>query len=517
MLYPIGVQSFPEIVTDDFFYVDKTGLIFDLVKNFRACFLSRPRRFGKSLLLSTLESYLRGEKDLFRGLEISKLEKDWIKREVIHIDLNNGQYDSIDSLKQFLNEELDKLDEIYQVNTAGKTIGTRFEIAITKAYESSGQKVAVLIDEYDKPMLEILSDELLQEEYRKVLKPFYGTLKKCQRYLRFIFITGVTKFAKLSIFSDLNQLKDISLLPEFGTICGITTQEMLTNFTPEIEKFAKEHDWSFSDMVNELERKYDGYHFSRKLEGVLNPFSLLNALHDKDLGNYWFQTATPNFLVDVLKEHHTDLRTLAKSSASPDLLTSVESVKINPLPVIYQSGYLTIKNYNKEKRSFTLDYPNDEVKESFLSFLLPRYANLNLATSDDEINKLVEDLNNGDTEKFLLRVQALFAKVNHKLILNREVHYQNVLYIVFTLLGLHVHVEQHTSEGSIDMVIATNRYVYIMEFKYKSTATAAIKQIYDKGYAIPYQCDSRKVILVAVNFSARTRTLDPNWIIKEYE
>ncbi|MCC8119185.1 MAG: ATP-binding protein [Bacteroidales bacterium] len=515
--YPIGIQWFPNLRERGYAYVDKTEIIYRLTHTFDACFLSRPRRFGKSLLLSTMEAYFKGERELFQGLAIEKLEKGWVKHPVIHIDLNNGTFTSVEMVEKSINEELNRLDRIYGIDTKGDTLGARFEAAITRAYQLGGRGVVVLIDEYDKPMLDIIGDEKTQDAYREVLKPFYGTLKKNEKYLRFIFITGVTKFAKLSVFSDLNQLKDISLLPDYDTICGITPEEMLTYFLSGVEEFARAKGWSLDELVKKLEEKYDGYHFSAAMRGVLNPFSLINALCDKSLNDYWIQTGTPTSLVKFMQTRHTPVDELEGYRATGGMLMSVETTKANPIPVIYQTGYLTIKAYDEATQMYTLGFPNDEVEQGFLNYLLPNYANVPNANSGLEILEFVADLRTGNAQGFLRRIQALFANVNFELVLNAEAHYKNVLFIVFKLLGLYVHVERHTSQGSIDMVIETEKYVYIIEFKYNGTAKKALEQIIETGYAMPYQCDSRTVILVAASFSSRTRTLSSRWIIQEYK
>lgn len=516
MLFPTSIQYFPRLIEDGFVYVDKTALIYQLTHTKTCCFLSRPRRFGKSLLVSTMEAYFKGRRELFKGLAIEDLEKEWNEYPVIHLDLNNGDFHSKESLEKHLQFQLNRIEEDWDLSPIEVSLGNRFEALINRISENTGKKVVVLIDEYDKPMLEIITDDKAQEEYRNVLKPFYGTLKKTEQYLRFVFITGVTKFAKLSVFSDLNQLDDISLMPEYGTICGITKEEMLNIFQDPIKEFAEEEEVSYEEMVTLLENKYDGYHFSRKLVDVFNPFSLLNAFDKKDLANYWFGTGTPTFLVKLLKDHHYLLSDLSGAKANGDLLTSIESTRESPLPVIFQSGYLTIKEYDKKSRIFTLDYPNEEVKKGFLNFLLPRYASLRGIHSDAEITKLIDELSSGDCEAFLRRIRSFLSDHNYDVILDCEAHFQNVLYIVFSLLGMQVEVEKRISNGRIDMVVKMNHYIYVMEFKYDGSVQDAMKQIKEKEYALPYQRDKRKVILVAVNFDSKTRNIDSNWIIEEY-
>lgn len=516
-LYPIGIQSFPDLIKDGFAYVDKTALVYKLTHTFRGCFLSRPRRFGKSLLMSTIEAYFKGEKDLFRGLAIEKLEKEWLSYPVIHFDLNNGDYRNSEKLEEALGNQLAVLEQAFGVEKVFNPLGDRFENLIRQVYLEAQQRVVVLIDEYDKPMLEVMTDEKAQKRYREVLKPFYGTLKKMERCIKFIMVTGVTKFAKLSVFSDLNQLKDISLLPTYSTICGITRQEMLDTLSEGLQDFAEVKGWSIDKLVDELERKYDGYHFSENSLGVLNPFSLLNAIQDQKLIDYWFQTGTPNFLADLLHKHHTPLPSLEGIKAEASVLTSVESMTFSPVPVIYQSGYLTIKGYDDARSTYTLGYPNEEVEQGFLHFLLPSYTHLNGQSSKIEVDELVDEIRDGKAEAFLQRLESILAGCNYDLVLEREAHYQNVLYILFTLIGLQVEAEKRISAGRIDLVLKTHRYVYIMEFKYEGTAKEALQQIIDKEYALPYRFDSRKVILVAVNFEAERRNLSPDWIIQEYQ
>lgn len=515
MKYPIGIQNFPKLRNGGFAYVDKTDLIYELTHTFVACFLSRPRRFGKSLLLSTMEAYFKGERELFKGLKIEHLEKEWAKHPVIHIDLNNGYYKSGGDLEQTLKEEIESQEELFGVKRTKETIGGRFADIIKKAYRDYGQGVVVLIDEYDKPMLEIMSDEEAQEEYRDILKPFYGTLKKCDGCLSFVFLTGVTKFARLSVFSDLNQIKDISLLPEYETLCGVTTKEMLDCFQDGVEEFAKHLNISCAEMIHKLEQKYDGYHFSERLIGVLNPFSLLNSLRDKKLDDFWFQTGTPTFLTRLLKKHHTDLSQLEGYRAKGSLLTSVESMEIDPVPIIYQSGYLTIKDYEKSLETYILGYPNEEVKQGFFGYLLKHFAKMTTQAADSEIQHLVEDLRKGEIQTFLTRLQSILSDFNYDLILDCEAHFQNILYIIFYLIGLKVDVEKRLSNGRIDMVVKTAHYIYVMEFKYNRSAQEAMDQIINTGDYLPYRRDHRTVYLLGINFSQETRNLSSDWLFKK--
>ena len=369
---PIGIQTFSDIRTQGYLYVDKTELMWQIANIGKPYFLSRPRRFGKSLLLSTFEAYFEGKKELFEGLAIEKLEDKWEKHPVLHMDLNARKYECADDLIAMLNQYLEIWESIYGNEKQARAPEERFAYIIQRAYEKTGKGVVVLIDEYDKPLLQSLHNKELMEAYRVILKAFYGVLKSKDSCLRFAFLTGVTKFSQVSVFSDLNQLNDISMSKNYATICGITKQELLDHFTPELEALAEENDLSFEETVEMMTRQYDGYHFHQKGEGVYNPFSVLNAFDKMEFGNYWFQTGTPTFLVELLKKSDYDLRTLMDGvEASANTFSEYRVEEDNPIPLIYQSGYLTIKDFDKEFQIYTLGFPNDEVRYGFLNFLSP--------------------------------------------------------------------------------------------------------------------------------------------------
>ena len=369
---PIGIQTFEKLREGNFLYVDKTAYVYQLASTSTPYFLSRPRRFGKSLFLTTLEAYFQGRKDLFEGLAIEGLEKDWIAYPVLHMDLNAEKYDAPERLVSMLNRYLTVWEEMWGKSPYEETPSDRFTGIIRRAYERTGRPVVVLIDEYDKPLLQALLDAPLLEEYRRTLKAFYGVLKSADRYLRFVFLTGVTKFAQVSVFSDLNQLQDISAWPDYSAVCGITREELLRVFTPEIESLARANGETFEEMVDEMTRQYDGYHFFAGCPGVFNPFSVLNAFKSKVTENFWFQTGTPTYLADLLKESDYDLRLLIDGvEVASSAFSEYRAEASNPLPMIYQSGYLTIKDYDKGLRLYTLGFPNDEVRYGFLNFLLP--------------------------------------------------------------------------------------------------------------------------------------------------
>ena len=511
-LYPIGIQNFESLRKDRYFYIDKTKLVYELANTGRYYFLSRPRRFGKSLLISTLEAYFQGKKELFQGLAIEQLEKDWTKYPVLHLDLNARKYDKEESLLQELNKHLEKWEQEYDSPYADRAPEERFYWVIQKAFEKTGQRVVVLVDEYDKPLLQALGDDALLDDYRKTLKAFYGVLKSSDRYLRFVFLTGVTKFAQVSVFSDLNQLNDISMKPQYATICGITRQELEDTFIPELNRLAETNELTYEETLNKMTALYDGYHFCEFAEGVFNPFSVLNVFDGYKFSNYWFQTGTPTFLVELLKKSEYDLRTLidgVEANASSFMEYRVDAN--NPIPLIYQSGYLTIKGYDKRFGNYLLKFPNDEVRYGFMDFLVPYYTSV----VDDErgfyLGKFVRELESGDVDAFLTRLQAFFADFPYELNEKTERHYQVVVYLVFKLMGQFTGAEVRSARGRADAVVKTPKYIYVFEFKLNGTAEQALQQIDEKGYLIPYQVDGRELVKVGVEFSAEKRNID-RWL-----
>lgn len=376
-IYPIGIQNFESLRQDGYFYIDKTALIYKMVKTGRYYFLSRPRRFGKSLLISTLEAYFQGKKELFEGLAIEKLEKDWVKYPILHLDLNIEKYDKPESLEQILDKSLTAWEKLYGAEPSERSFSLRFAGIIQRAFEQTGQRVAILVDEYDKPMLQAIGDEALQKSFRDTLKPFYGALKTMDGCIKFAILTGVTKFGKVSVFSDLNNLKDISMWNEFIDICGISDKELHENLEPELHEFAQAQGMTYEQFCNKLQEFYDGYHFTHNSIGIYNPFSLLNAFDRKEFGSYWFETGTPTYLVKLLKKHHYDLERIIHQKTDAQALNSFDSESVNPAPMFYQSGYLTIKEYDEEFGIYSLGFPNREVEESFVRCLSPFYANTN--------------------------------------------------------------------------------------------------------------------------------------------
>ena len=514
MKYPIGIQNFEEIREGGYLYIDKTDMMFDLVDNGKYYFLSRPRRFGKSLLISTLETYFSGKREMFEGLKIAELEKEWAVYPVLHLDLNTKRYENKASLLEILNMHLEMWEAEYGDEKKDRSPEERFMYVIRCAYEKTGKQVVILVDEYDKPMLQAIDDEELQNEYRNTLKAFYGALKSMDRYIRFALLTGVTKFGKVSVFSDLNNLRDISMEFAYVGICGITEEELHSEFKEGIKELGAANDMSEEETKAKLKELYDGYHFNEDCVDIYNPFSILNTFAKKRFGDYWFETGTPTFLVELMKGCGYSLKKLMREYATADSLNGLETFRKNPVPILYQSGYLTIKDYDSRFKTYILGFPNKEVENGFMEFLLPSYTGMDNSEATFGVMNFVKDIENGDTDSFMKRLTTFFADTPYELARDLELHYQNVMFILFKLLGFYTQAEYHTSEGRIDMVVKTKDYIYVMEFKLDGTAEEAMQQIESKDYALPFECDGRKLVKVGVNFSYEKRNVE-RWIVKE--
>ena len=506
---PIGIQSFEKLRTSDCAYVDKTALLFELVKNRWYYFLSRPRRFGKSLLLSTLKAYFEGKKELFEGLAIAGLEQSWETYPVLYIDLNVGLYTSTEGLWEALNSNLSILEKTYGVAKETNDNAQRFRDLIWNLATKTGKKVVILVDEYDKPLLQAIDNEPRQQDFRNILKAFYSNLKTCDEYIRFAMLTGVSKFSKISLFSDLNNLTDISLDERYADICGLTAEEIEHHFSEHLEAFAQKEGTGKATVMEEMRKMYDGYHFSKSAsKDMYNPFSVLNALDKCDFDNYWFSTGTPTFLIKLLQNGDYDLRDFSEGKLWASDLAAKESLKQEPIAMFYQTGYLTIKGYDKELGMFHLGFPNREVEQSFLKFLLPRFTGNNDNHSSVFIGRFVLDLRKGDIESFLTRMKSFFANTPYELIRDLENHYQNVMFTICRLLGYYTQAEYHTSSGRIDMVVKAQHYTYVFEFKFNKTAKEALEQINKKDYPLPFSADGQKLIKIGLNFSKETNNID---------
>lgn len=517
---PVGIQSFEKIIENHNLYVDKTEFVYRLVHTNIPYFLSRPRRFGKSLLLSTMKAYWEGKKELFEGLGIMTLEQDnndaWQPYPVFYFDFNGKNYQDKNALETVLDGSLREWEAEYNV-APGNSLEDRFRKLLKAASAQTGRGCVVLVDEYDKPLLETMDNNDLVEHNKAVFKGFFSTLKSADDCIRFIFITGVTKFSKVSIFSDLNQLRDISMSMDYAEICGITETEMREVFGPEIEALADEQDLTYGECLEKLKQVYDGYHFHQNGKGVYNPFSLLNALADREFDSYWFETGTPSFLVKRLKEINFDARKLTDGTlyATKRMLKDYRDDNTDPIPLLYQTGYLTLTDYDAGKSAYTLGFPNDEVKYGFLDSLMPMYAGNVGAGSGKDILALTEYVESGDLDNIRRVFEALFAGIPYPTNeVSFEHDFQSVFYITLTLLGQYVHCEQHTANGRIDCVLETKQFVYLFEFKRDDSAEAALKQINDMHYAGLYAADPRKLYKIGVSFNSETRRLE-DWKVEE--
>ena len=470
-IYPIGIQNFEKIRNDGYFYIDKTALMYQMVKTGSYYFLSRPRRFGKSLLVSTLEAYFQGKKELFEGLAVEKLEKDWIKYPILHLDLNIEKYDTSESLDNILDKSLTAWEKLYGAEPSERSFSLRFAGIIERACKLAGQRVVILVDEYDKPMLQAIGNEELQKQFRNTLKPFYGALKTMDGCIKFAFLTGVTKFGKVSVFSDLNNLDDISMRKDYVEICGVSDQELHDTLDAELHEFADVRGVTYDKLCAELKECYDGYHFTHHSIGMYNPFSLLNAFKYREFGSYWFETGTPTYLVKLLQKHHYDLERMTHEETDAQVLNSIDSESTNPIPVIYQSGYLTIKGYDERFRMYKLGFPNQEVENGFVRYLLPYYSPKERGESEFFIQKFIQEVERGDAEAFMERLQTMFADNSYQVMGKMELYFQNCMYVIFKMMGFYTEVERTTHRGRIDIVIKTSDYIYAVSYTHLTLPT----------------------------------------------
>ena len=482
MKYPIGIQSFDQIIEDGYVYVDKTDMLYSLVKSGKIYFLSRPRRFGKSLLVSTLKNYFLGRKELFKGLKIDALEKDWKVYPVFHIDFNGGEYTIKGALRSAILSYITDWEKLYEIEKGEEelNLGFRFKRILEAAYKKNGLRAVVLIDEYDKPILDVLDyDKDLEEEHRNILKGFYSTFKGADEYLQFVFLTGVTKFSQVSVFSGFNQPKDISMHVKYETLCGISQEELENYFREPIEQMADEYSCSYDEMMNKLKSQYDGYHFSKRMTDVYNPFSLLNAFDSGEMNDYWFKSGTPTtYLIRLLSHSDENMNEITGKYYSPEEFIDYKANIEQPLPMIYQSGYLTIKKFDLEEMTFLLDFPNNEVKRGFLTMVA-----------------------------FLASIPYTMRRKENEREKERYFHY--TFYLIMRLMSVYtVYTEKVQSHGRVDCIVETQDYVYIFEFKLDGIADEAMRQIEERGYAREYESDRRKLYKIGAVFSSETGTIE---------
>ncbi|SFC22777.1 ATP-binding protein [Butyrivibrio sp. YAB3001] len=518
---PVGIQGFEKLITEQYLYVDKTEYIYKLVHNNVPFFLSRPRRFGKSLLLSTLKHYWEGNKELFKGLAIEKLEENnadaWKKYPVFYFDFNGADYQGEAALEGKLSFLLKDWESVYGTINDDNTLAERFQNLLIAAKEKTGLRSVILVDEYDKPLLDVMDNKELQDHNKSVFKGFFSSLKSYDEYIQFIFITGVSKFHKVSIFSDLNQLKDISLAEQYAGLCGITEDELHKYFEPDIISLASKWKISREECLGILKSQYDGYHFYPHAEGVYNPFSVLSAFYDNEFGSYWFETGTPTFLIDGIRKNSFDLRKFTNHTiyASESNLKDYTGDTLDLVPLLYQTGYLTIADYDVAKRRYTLCFPNEEVKYGFLESMMPSYVPKTKPGNGLDIFTLDEYIENGQLEELRNYLTALFANITYTIDNDPFEHYfQSVIYLVFTLLGKIVQCEAHTYMGRIDCKVETKDYIYLFEFKRDDSAESALKQIDSKDYALSFAADSRKLYKIGVSFDSESRKL-VGWKVAE--
>ena len=529
MKYPIGIQDFEKIREDGFVYVDKTALLYDLVTNGTIYFLGRPRRFGKSLLVSTLENYFLGKKELFKGLAIDSLEKEWKEHPVFHIDFNGNNFTSPFELKNAIETFISMQEAKYGKNPLATTYGDRISYVFEKAHEQTGQRVVVLIDEYDKPLLDVMNldhyitdeegNKVTIEDYnREILKGFYSVFKLADRHLRFVLLTGVTKFSQISVFSGFNQHNDISNDARYDALCGITMNEMLTQFKEPIKELSEMNGMTEEETIAKLKHKYDGYHFSKQMKDIFNPFSLLNCFDSKDFRDYWFSTGTPTYLMRLMADNDEPINELVGKEYPAAEFVDYKATKQRPLPMLYQSGYLTIKGYDPMFDVYRLDFPNEEVRSGLISMLASDYFG-NGCSPSIWLGDVSDSLEAGDLDKFKLQLTSFLSNITYRFQRKDderecERYFHLTFYLILRMLSKYnTLVEKETSQGRIDCVLECPDYVYIFELKLNSTADIALKQIEDKGYALPYAADPRKIFKVGISFSSATGTVnDFKWV-----
>lgn len=521
MKYPIGIQSFEQIITDGYVYVDKTDLVYQLTQG-KIYFLSRPRRFGKSLLLSTLENYYLGKKELFKGLKIEALERDWKTYPVFHLDFNGQNFMKNDELEKTLLGFVEAQEALYGRAPYHSSLGDRFAYVLKSAHKQTGLRCVVLIDEYDKPLLDVMGlpetirqnnvDITLEENHRNILKGFYSTFKLADDDLQFVMLTGVTKFLQISVFSGFNQPNDISMDSQFDTLCGITEEELQAYFHEPIQQLADENGYTYEEMCGMLKRQFDGYHFGKRQKGVYNPFSILNTFFKMDIRDYWFRTGAPTYLVRLLLDNHENLNDLVGKYYDESEFVDYRADREMPLPMIYQSGYLTIKDYDREMRTYLLDFPNDEVKKGFVTMT----ANSYLATREDTgswVRSAVIALKSGELDKFRTLLTSFLASIPYTARrkeneTERERYFTYTLYLLFRIASCYVtYIEKEQSYGRLDCCIETPKQVYIFEFKLDGSADEALRQIEDRGYASEFAASGKTIYKVGVNISSETGTV----------
>lgn len=506
--YPIGIQTFSEIRERNYLYIDKTQYLVDFIdKGYKYVFLSRPRRFGKSLFASMIHAYYEGRKDLFEGLAMGEYEKDWVKHPVLHFDMSAAKHMDKDMLERYLADMLTDQEAVFGYKSEKQDPNIRLKDLVVTANRLTGRKVVLIIDEYDAPLLDVAHEEQNLAALRRATQNFYSPIKSLDPYLEFVFLTGITKFAQLSIFSELNNLFNISMYDKYSAICGISSEELHTQMLPDVERLAEHLHLSVDETFERLKRKYDGYHFSKNSEDVYNPFSLIKALASGDIGDYWFDSGTPTYIIKLLQKYNVGLRDLTGQDAGvSDFDVSPENMT-TALPLLYQSGYLTIKHYEPMIDLYTLGYPNEEVRTGMVRSLAANYLTPAEGTNSSFVIKFVKAVIADDMGQALTLMRAYLAGVSYRLSNKTERDVQTIFYLVFSLIGSFIKVEEESAHGRADVVITLPSVVYVMELKFDGSADAALRQIDEKGYLIPYTADGKRLVKVGVNYSSEERTI----------
>ena len=507
MLYPIGIQNFSEIREGGYVYVDKTAQIYSLSSTGKYYFLSRPRRFGKSLLVSTMEAYFQGRKELFKGLAIEKLEKNWTASPVLHLDLTGSRYTSIADLQDLLMRQLDKWEDAYGKFNDYLSPAFRFDAVIKSAYKKTGNKVVILIDDYDKPVTDNIDNPELMDSFCRELLSFYCVIKGNDKFIRFAFLTGVTKLGNMSIFSDFNNLTDISMNARYSNICGVSEDELKSYFDENVEELAENNELTKNECYAKLKAKYGGYHFCENVQDVYNPSFLLNCFRTNEFGSFLFESQTPEFITHCLKLERNNLNSITEDCVPSWTLTGTNSERLNPITLMYQTGYLTIKKYDSRFDAYYLDYPNEEVAAGFLYSLSQLYAPA-LIGDEFSVYSFVDDIERGDVDSFMTRFTAFLSGNDYEIQGDLELYFQNTMSVMLKMMGLYVKTEYHTSRDRIDIIFDTDKYVYIIDLKRDQSPEIALKQIEEKGYDKPFLASGKQIIKLGINFSSVTHTVD---------